>query len=465
MHCNFFIEMNSSTLKDLKERATTIRDEVKRKANTAERVGSLLYDLVDKFGIELADENRAVLQYDSFDDFPVPGSDNSIYIDLATNRIYRWDSNSDEYVTVSSTTASGGVVTHCVVIDDDHTVSSIDELPEASADNLNSVYMVRDGESAYAQLYYSRMKIRASYPRKMIYTWDADCEHSVLCGDWLTEGWEYLTNDATGALTNTQPEETATYIDDNTGNFYVYNSQTNTFSQISNEEVIDSSTTIYIDCNRSPLKTAAASALAGYKKEGTYNVIAIERSQTNCYTFTVERSLDYYRQYLVGRDGYYYRTNEPIDGTGDGSTWSVWKDYSYAFLTDLSNSDTQVEANTSNIATNTSNIATNTAAIADLTTKIDYRNRSYTLDLAADCEQAQDWNLLGAITITTIRTQNVSAITYRVGETTPVLIELTLQDDGSYLWTGEIAVPDSTLVVWNVTKAADGIAAVGVTYK
>ena len=362
--------MNSSTLKDLKERATTIRDEVKQKANTAERVGSLLYDLVDKFGIELADENRAVLQYDSFDDFPVPGSDNSIYIDLATNRIYRWDSNSDEYVTVSSTTASGGVVTHCVVIDDAHTVSSIDELPEASADNLNSVYMVRDGESAYAQLYYSRMKIRASYPRKMIYTWDADCEHSVLCGDWLTEGWEYLTNDATGALTNTQPEETATYIDDNTGNFYVYNSQTNTFSQISNEEVIDSSATIYIDCNRSPLKTAAASALAGYKQEGTYNVIAIERSQTNCYTFTVERSLDYYRQYLVGRDGYYYRTNEPIDGTGDGSTWSVWKDCSYAFLTDLSNSDTQVEANTSNIATNTTNIATNTAAIAENTTAI-----------------------------------------------------------------------------------------------
>ena len=362
--------MNSSTLKDLKERATTIRDEVKQKANTAERVGSLLYDLVDKFGIELADENRAVLQYDSFDDFPVPGSDNSIYIDLATNRIYRWDSNSDEYVTVSSQTASGGVVTHCVVIDDAHTVSSINELPEASADNLNSVYMVRDGESAYAQLYYSSMKIRASFPRKRIYTWSADCEHSVLCGDWLTEGWEYLTNDATGALTNTQPEETATYIDDNTGNFYVYNSQTNTFSQISNEEVIDSSTTIYIDCNRSPLKTAAASALAGYKQEGTYSVIAIERSQTNCYTFTVERSLDYYRQYLVGRDGYYYRTNEPIDGTGDGSTWSAWKDCSYAFLTDLSDSDIQVESNTSNIATNTTAIATNTAAIAENSTAI-----------------------------------------------------------------------------------------------
>lgn len=117
------------------------------------------------------------------------------------------------------------------------------------------------------------------------------------------------------------------------------------------------------------------------------------------------------------------------------------------------------------IATNTTNIATNTAAIADLSTKIDYRNRTYTLDLAADCEQAQDWNLQGAITITTLRAQNVAKITYKVGETTPVLIELTLQDDGSYLWQGEIAVPDSTLVVWSVTKAADGIAAVGVTYK
>ncbi len=166
-----------------------------------------------------------------------------------------------------------------------------------------------------------------------------------------------------------------------------------------------------------------------------YNVVWTQQINTNpvryaasSWMLSVDKvSSNILTQYLTNRDGYYYRTYE-------NGRWGVWVERQYAY-------------------------------ISDVETIIATTNKTYTIDLAKDCEQALDWNINGSISITSIRARNVCALDYFLGDDTPVSLELTLQDDGSYLWEGNIDVDDQTLITWVVTKADDGVAALGINYQ
>lgn len=419
--------MDSTTLNDLKKRAAIVRDETKRAANTAQRVGSLLYDLADRFGAELMKDNRELLQYESIDKFPTTGAEGIIYMDTTTGYLYRWDTTSRTYTQVGGNNSTGGTVKHCVVAEG--VAGSEDTLNElASAENFDKYYIL---QAKYNKLYVCLFKtVRVGWSARRIYYWKEDDTHDALVGDWLTAGWQYYKNG--GVMGTSTPEETTTYIDDTTGNIYAYNATEGIFSQINNDTV-ELDTTIYVDAIDRNKLTALASDLAIYKTAGAYTVVCTTGSGSDVtsttYNLLVESSEGgkRIRQYLTNRDGYYYRIYE-------NGRWGVWVERQYAY-------------------------------ISDVETIIATTNKTYTIDLAKDCEQALDWNINGSISITSIRARNVCALDYFLGDDTPVSLELTLQDDGSYLWEGNIDVDDQTLITWVVTKADDGVAALGINYQ
>lgn len=44
---------------------------------------------------------KSFVNYDKIEDFPLVGNDNLLYIDLSSNRIYRWDKENNTYVGLS----------------------------------------------------------------------------------------------------------------------------------------------------------------------------------------------------------------------------------------------------------------------------------------------------------------------------------------------------------------------------
>lgn len=416
--------MDSTTLNDLKKRAIVVRDEKTRAANTAQRVGSLLYDLADRFGAELLKDDRELLQYASLSAFPTQGTEGIIYLALDTGYLYRWDYDNGEYAQVGGSNATGGSVKHCVVAQG--TVGTEDGLSELASSALYGKYYIVDAK--YNSVWVcKRRSIRLGLLRKMLYYFEqVDTNRDALLGDWLTDGWKYYQNG--GLCGPSTPEETTIYIDDTTGNIYAYNATDGKFSQINNDTItLDS--TIYVDARQYDMLNYLASNLSIYKQEGAYTVCVLTDSDLKTYNLMVEKNSDgsVIRQYLTNRDGYYYRIYE-------NGRWGVWVERQYAY-------------------------------ISDVETIIATTNKTYTIDLAKDCEQALDWNINGSISITSIRARNVCALDYFLGDDTPVSLELTLQDDGSYLWEGNIDVDDQTLITWVVTKADDGVAALGINYQ
>ncbi len=326
--------MDSTTLNNLKTRAAVVRDETKRAANTAQRVGSLLYDLADRFGAELMKDNRELLQYESIDKFPTTGTEGIIYMDTTTGYLYRWDTTSRTYAQVGGNNSTGGTVKHCVVAEG--TVSTEDDLLELASAALEGKYYIL--QATTNAIYHCRYKIiKVGWKARKMYYWDAVANLDALVGDWLTAGWQYYQNG--GVAGASTPDEATTYIDDTTGNIYAYNATDGTFSQINNE-LVELDTTIYVNAvDYSNWLDFISQDLAIYKKEGAYTVVVVSGAKAgqinnNTYNLLVETSTDgsVIRQYLTDRNGYYYRTYQ-------NSKWGAWSNCQYAFKEDIADTN------------------------------------------------------------------------------------------------------------------------------
>lgn len=85
-------------------------------------------------------------------------------------------------------------------------------------------------------------------------------------------------------------------------------------------------------------------------------------------------------------------------------------------------------------------------------------NHTYSIDFGTDVTTVTDINMFGDITLTEIKGYNATAISYYIQNVSSSTTTLNLVND---VWTGSINIPAKAVVMWTITRAANGNAAAG----
>lgn len=136
--------------------------------------------------------------------------------------------------------------------------------------------------------------------------------------------------------TTEENKENINYINDITGDVYVWDSEKNSFTLLT-DVPLDTTVRIFynIKNNNPPFTTALSNALVAYKTAGTYNVIVTDATSgvqstykldvviTSVTTDSAGKKTCKYRQTVSNSDGFYYRDF-------NSATWEEWvsKEYS-----------------------------------------------------------------------------------------------------------------------------------------
>lgn len=299
--------MDKNTLRNLADKALVIKNETRQKANTAARVGGLLGEIIEQFGSELIRDNaRTIIEFDTFSDLPATGSPDSIYLITDNNVFYRWDG--EQYLALNGPNAETPAFHYVNAI----VVESLENPPRNKFIICNSV------------LYRTMLNHPIISPLNVV-----NIEDAIV-----------YQNDGNGNLTTIEPTENINYINDRTGDVYIWDANAECFRSISNYEIDETIYVVY-DKNDYSFEDAITRKLATVTTVGFYEVVVIEASTVSNTTFklSVNINASEFEQSLENRDGYYTRQTAT---EGNERYWGEWTHRAYPYIDDNRQSETTV---------------------------------------------------------------------------------------------------------------------------